>query len=271
MATLADAAYGRSRSPIFAEFIDRWIYVFMAGLFLVVVLAGFLPDSAMKLAAVQAGQRAPFPVILHVHAVLMGSWLLLLFAQTMLVATGYRGMHRQLGLAAFALAPALVLVGFFLIPAMDGQIAAGIRHGPPAVQAQLKPIFGIVLDIMLLQIRIGILFPLLIAWGIAVRRSDAGLHKRLMVLGTAAPLAAATDRMQWLPTTMPHSPLTADVWPLVVLLPMFAWDLYRLRRVHKAYVIYLGASLVLSITTHLLWGTALWHGIAKGLIGAGDL
>ena len=58
--------------------IDRWIYVFTAASFIGIVLAGFVPDSLGKVAAIQAGQRPPFPLILHVHAVLMGSFLLLL-------------------------------------------------------------------------------------------------------------------------------------------------------------------------------------------------
>ena len=51
---------------------DRWIYVFMAGLFVATALTGFIPASIRHFAAVEAGQRpAPSPV-LHVHAVLMG-------------------------------------------------------------------------------------------------------------------------------------------------------------------------------------------------------
>ena len=71
---------------------DRWIFVFMAALFFVTALAGFIPDSLMKIAAVKAGERAPFPLVLHVHAVLMGAWLSLLLAQTTLMATGNAAM-----------------------------------------------------------------------------------------------------------------------------------------------------------------------------------
>ncbi|WP_204274332.1 hypothetical protein, partial [Klebsiella aerogenes] len=74
MATLADSALEPSRPGVFTTFVDRWIYVFMATLFVAVVLIGFVPDSLGKLSAVRLGQRPPFPAILHVHAVLMGSW-----------------------------------------------------------------------------------------------------------------------------------------------------------------------------------------------------
>ena len=39
----------------------------------IIVLAGFIPDSLMKIGLVEMGQRESFPPILHVHAVLMGS------------------------------------------------------------------------------------------------------------------------------------------------------------------------------------------------------
>lgn len=91
--------------------LDRWIYVFTAASFIVITLTGFIPDSLRKIAAVQAGERPPFPLILHMHAVLMGSFLMFLLAQTTLMATGRGNLHRRLGIAAFALAAVFVVVG----------------------------------------------------------------------------------------------------------------------------------------------------------------
>ena len=70
-----------------AHAIDRWIFVGMALWFIAIVLAGFIPDSIMKVGLVESGQRAPFPIVLHMHAVLMGSFLLLLLTQSWLMAT----------------------------------------------------------------------------------------------------------------------------------------------------------------------------------------
>ena len=86
MATIAGRFFEGDRAPDVlsgtprAHAIDRWIYVFMAAWFIVIVLVGFIPDAMMKVAMVKAGARPPFPPILHVHAVLMGSFLLLLLA-----------------------------------------------------------------------------------------------------------------------------------------------------------------------------------------------
>ena len=81
-----------------AHAIDRWIFVLMAGWFIALVLAGFIPSSLVKIAAVEAGERPPFPLIMHMHAMLMGSFLLLLLAQAWLVATGQVAYHMRLGL-----------------------------------------------------------------------------------------------------------------------------------------------------------------------------
>lgn len=272
MATTAEDTIGeRSNVGGFTAFADRWIYVFMAALFIATVLVGFIPDSNRMLANVAAGARPPLPPILHVHAALMGSWLTLLLVQATLMATGRRTFHMQLGLLGMVLAPAMVIAGFVLIPTMDGQIIEGIRHGPPPVAAELKTILPLVMNIMLIQMRAGFVFAVLVAIALTVRRSDSDVHKRLLFLATAAPLPAATDRMTWLPSSMPGAAWTVELWPLVVLAPMILWDLYRLKRVHRAYWIWLGVAIVPAAAMHLLWGSPWWFKTALGLLGASDL
>ena len=82
MATQIQSGMAGAEAPSLTAFIDRWIYVFMAAMLITVVLVGFIPDSLGKIAAVQAGERPPFPAAMHIHAVLMGGWMLLLLAQS---------------------------------------------------------------------------------------------------------------------------------------------------------------------------------------------
>ena len=89
----ADALVGTPR----AHPVDRWIFVAMAVWYIIVVLVGFIPDSMMKIGMVEAGIRPPFPPILHAHALVMGSFLLVLLAQTWLMATGRPANHMRLG------------------------------------------------------------------------------------------------------------------------------------------------------------------------------
>src|SRR6476660_2905243 len=164
MATIAAGNPSRERLPDVlsgtprAHVIDRWIYVFMAAWFIVIVLVGFIPDAMMKVALVKAGARPPFPLILHVHAVLMGSFLLLLLAQTWLMATGRKALHMQLGVLGMVLAAALVVAGFVLAPTMYYQVWGGATFGPPEVRKALAPVVPLVENILLLQISAGLMF-----------------------------------------------------------------------------------------------------------------
>jgi hypothetical protein len=248
--------------------IDRWIWVFTALLLIATVLAGFVPDSLHKVALVKAGHRAPFPAILHLHAVLMGAWLALLLAQTTLMATGRRQWHRQLGMAAVVLAPAIVITGVILAltiyrAAWVGAHAAHPELAATAIPAQMR-FLG---DIALEQIRALVLFPLLVFLGMRARRRDPGLHKRLMMLATIAPIGAAIIRIGWLPSAMPGNPIGMDLFPTLLLAPLFLWDVYRLRIVHRAYWIWLALMLPLLLVSQLLWGTAWWQATAPRMMG----
>ena len=252
-----------------AHSIDRWIYVFTAASFIAIVLAGFIPSSLMKIAAVEAGKRPPFPMVLHFHAVLMGAFLLLLLAQTTLVALGRTETHRWLGRAGMFLAPALVIVGFILVPTIYHGVWGAAQAAPPEARAELQGVVRHVENIMLLQLRIGILFPLFLFVGLRARDRDGGLHKRMMILATAMALPAGIDRIPWLPHTLPASPLSVDLYTLLAISPMFLWDVVRNRSVHRAYWIWLGVGLPFAIALHSLWDTPGWHITARQIMGVG--
>ena len=250
-----------------AHAIDRWIFVFMAAWFIAIVLAGFIPDSLMKIAAVEAGERPPFPLVLHAHAVLMGSFLLLLLAQSWLMANGKNAQHMRLGMAAMVIAPALVIVGFVLAPTMYHMLWEGAQAAPPGKREEMQFALGIWENILLLQIRIGILFSFFIAVALMARGQNAGMHKRMMFLATAMALPAGIDRIPWLPHTMPASPLSADLYTLAAISPMLVWDVVRNRRVHRAYWVCLAAYVPFMIAVHGLWDTAWWHQTARMIMG----
>jgi hypothetical protein len=252
-----------------AHAIDRWIFVFMAAWFIAIVLAGFIPDSLAKVAAVEAGQRPPFPVVLHMHAVLMGSFLLLLLTQSWLMATGRTEQHKRLGVAGMVLAPALVIVGFVLAPTMYHMLWAGAQAAPASKKEEMQFALGIWENILLLQIRIGILFAVFVAIAVKARGGNAGMHKRMMFLATVMALPAGIDRIPWLPSTMPASPVGPDLWTLVAIAPMFLWDVTRNRSVHPAYVIWLAINIPFAIAVHGLWDTPWWHATARQIMGVG--
>jgi len=259
----SDALVGTER----AHALDRWIFVGMAVWFIAIVLAGFIPDSIMKVGMVEAGTRPPFPLVLHMHALAMGSFLLLLLTQSVLMASGRSELHKRVGIAAFIFVPVLVVIGLVLAPTIYHQVWHGAQVAPPALQAKMQERLLELDNILLMQMRIGILFPLLMAIGLRARSGNSGLHKRMMFLATAMPLPAAINRLTWLPTTVPASPLSIELYILLAISPLFVWDVVRNRRVHEAYWIWLACWLPFAALTDSLWGTPWWHSTARAIMG----
>jgi hypothetical protein len=99
------------------------------------------------------------------------------------------------------------------------------------------------------------------------RGKDAGLHKRLMILATALALPAGIDRIPWLPTTMPVSPVGPDFYTLVAISPMLIWDLVRNRYLHRAYWIWAAFFIPAALFVHTVWNTEWWHATARAIMG----
>ena len=273
MATVAGAfSFGEKRPDLLsgtprAHSIDRWIFVAMAVWFIAIVLTGFVPDAIMKVGLVETGQRPPFPVAMHLHAVAMGSFMLLLLTQAVLMATGRRELHMKVGIAAFAFVPVLVIVGFILAPTIYHQVWNVAQAAPAEAQPKLQQQLRNLDNILLAQISIGVLFPLLMTIGLKARVGNSGLHKRMMFLATAIPLPAAISRITWLPNSFPATPVGNDLWVLFALSPLFLWDVMRNRRVHEAYWVWAAFYAPTAILVAKLWDTPWWHATARHIMG----
>lgn len=248
-------------------FFDRWIFTFMAGLLLVTVLTGFIPSGQLQLDQIEQGLRGPFMPIVHVHAIVMGSWIVLLLAQSSLVAADNRSLHRKLGMVGMVLMPAMVITGFILVPAFYEVLwSLDPAVVPPEIIATQKEVFS---NISLAQIRIGILFPIFVGMALYFRDKDLGTHKRLMILATVMPIPAAVDRILWLPNTMPDSPLAPDLYVLLLILPMFAYDIMRNKEVPVAYKYWFAGWFPTAIIINVMWGSDWWLATAPVIMGVG--
>ncbi len=241
---VADVGLARKRAGV-------TIHTLTVALFVLTAVAGFAPRSA----SILAGTMPMPPLAVHVHALLMTAWLVLLAAQAWLVAVGKRGTHRTLGAASFVLAPAVwaALIGVTIVRYHDlTEIGLG----------------AIASNILLLQIRSIILFPLFFVWAMAVRRTDLETHKRMLILATFVLLDAAVGRHVWLPgndITVNYDP-THAYW-LLLLVPALVHDTVRLGRPHRAYVIGLVLILPCVVATHFLWNAPQWHALAATWMG----
>src|SRR5437870_9183618 len=79
----------------------------MAVVILVTVLVGFARTYFL---AGMVRAHLPSPII-HIHGVVFSLWVLLLITQASLVSAGRTDIHRKLGLAGFALACLMPVVG----------------------------------------------------------------------------------------------------------------------------------------------------------------
>lgn len=215
-----------------AEQAGRYFYSAMAFIFLAAAIIGFTPNSA----AILSGAHANPPLLIHVHAAVMVSWLALLCCQATLIPAGRFDIHQRLGQLSLILAPAVILL-MVLIVIRD------LREGPlPAavaiIQAKRIAVFGVC-----------------VALALVLRKSQSDAHKRLMFLATFAVLDAAFFRMDWfLPSFgFDNFATIGHLWQLVLLVPFLVNDLVTTGRVHPVFMIGIPVIIGLQGFAAVLW------------------
>ncbi|MCL9982182.1 MAG: hypothetical protein NBV60_03390 [Erythrobacter sp.] len=109
----------------------RYAHYFV-GFVLLVVVTGFWASYFAPIAR-------PMPLGFHVHAITSIMWLLLLLVQSIAIHARQNPLHRQLGLASFALFP-LLMLGFVMIINVSAD-RFGARESP--FIAHVGPAFGL--------------------------------------------------------------------------------------------------------------------------------
>jgi hypothetical protein len=172
--------------------------------------------------------HAPLPNrIIHIHGAAFTLWMLLLVAQTSLVAAHRVDIHKRLGLAAFALGGLMLVLG--LLAATDNLVRT-TGHAEPFGRDP-RAFYIIPLSEILL---FG--FFLFLAFR---NRSDSPAHKRYILLANTALMVAAFARWP-LAFMFRHifvDTLLSNLFPLFLIL----YDLWSTRKIHRV----------------TLWGTAL--------------
>lgn len=223
---------------------ERLFYVGMAVAIVATAFAGFARTYYLR----WHYDAPPLMPLLHLHGLVFTSWLLLLLAQTSLVAANRVDLHRRLGVAGAALAALMVVVG---------TVTAVTRAGQGAAPTGVPPL-------VFLAIPLGdmVMFAGLAGAGLWFRRRP-DLHKRLMLLATTALMAAPIARLPFgvLQAGPPAFFGLADLF----LVALIAYDLVTRRRVHRATLVG-GLALVLSQPLRLmLSGTGAWLAFAAWL------
>jgi hypothetical protein len=217
---------------------DHLFFSSMALLMLVTVFIGFA--RTYFLAGVF---RAPLPaLIIHLHGAAFSCWILLLVAQTSLVAAGRVDIHKRLGIAGFLLGCLMVILG-----ALVATNALVRQHGPPGMDVKFFYIVPLT-DILIFATLVFFAFR---------ERTNSAVHKRLIYIATTALLVAAIAR--W---PIVRNPFLAAYYSNIFLLIMVAYDLWSTRKVYRV-TIWASAFLIFVQQVRIPIGkTAAWHAFA---------
>lgn len=229
---------------------ERTFFVGMAGVFLLLVFLGFAPSYYLRgLVRPYAPLATPTPLV-HLHALLFSSWVVLFVVQTGLVAAGRTDLHRRLGTAGALLAVAMIVVG--TLTALRQAARGG---GPPS----LPPLTWLAVPLFDIPV-----FAVLVGAALTRRRRPQ-VHKRLMFVAMVALMSPAIGRMPT-PSFLSDYVVTFAL-PDLGLLALAAWDLRSSGRVHRVTVL----AGVFLVTTQLLrvliWKTAPWLAFARWAVG----
>jgi hypothetical protein len=216
---LATTSVSQSRAPKFPvrrpfnPRNERLFFAFMCLIILAAVFAGFA--RTYYLAGVF---RAPLPnMLVHVHGAVFTLWIFTLITQVTLVAAGRTDLHKRFGLFGFALAVVMIIIG--------------VWASTNALHRGLAPLGLSATTFYMIPLTDMLAFAVLIFAAYRTRFQPVA-HKRLILIATIALLAAATVR--WPLAIMHQKPFMMDVFVYLFLVPIILYDLWVMRRVHKA-------------------------------------
>ncbi len=198
----------------------RWFFVAMSAVMLALVVTGFARTFFLRAyfgtAHLPPGLQT-LPLHLVVHAIVLTSWFLLFFVQTVLVASHRTGLHRRLGVAGAVLAAILVAVALIVT---IRSVPRSPLNGTPL--AEMPVVFGSSIGFL-------VAFSVLVTCGIYLRRRSE-THKRLMFLASYSILGPAVGRI---PQVFPGMSLAVWLSPWIALI---LYDVVCNRRVHRATI-----------------------------------
>jgi hypothetical protein len=226
---------------------DRRLYIWVAVFIPIIVLAGFARTYYLK---GLFGTPALPGLLVHLHGIVMTSWVVLFVVQVWLVAARRTRLHQRLGVLGAILAGLVFLVG--VVTAINAA-ARGSSSGPPPLQFLVVPLGDM------------LVFAILIGTALHFRRRME-IHKRLMLLAAVNLLTPAIARipLQFIET---GGPLVFFGLTDVCVLACVGFDTVKQRRLRPVFVwgtLLIVASQPLRL---LLAGTDAWMRFAAWLVG----
>jgi len=232
---------------------DRNFFLAYVVLLWLGILGGFVPEIIQR--AVQ--HKPPFPLIVHVHAVVFFGWLGVLTIQVLLIRRKRPDLHRRLGAAAMALAALMVIVGPATALTMQRYHWGTPESDPPFLAIQLTDILA---------------FAGLAAAAFALRNNSSA-HKRLILLATLYISDAGFARQFGGGV---HALMGDGFWPYlaamylandVLAVGVGIYDVVTRGRLQPAYVAGMAWTFALQLTASALYHAPGWKPVALAMIG----
>ncbi len=220
---------------------DRYFFAAITVALLITAFAGFARTYYL---AGLTSAKLPAPIV-HVHAVLQTSWMLLLLVQMLLVSARRVPLHRKLGIAGFLLAAVMVPVAVMLVA---NELHRSASQGDAALSFSLVPTWEICN------------FAVLAGSAFALRKHPVA-HKRLIILATVAMMPAAVSRIP-----LPHVRQWTPWEVLAFVVAIAAYDIWSMRRIHPATLAGAGFIGAFLFGAFPLGNTAAWHVVARWML-----
>jgi hypothetical protein len=132
----------------------------------------------------------PLPWYMHAHFALMVCWMVLLFAQPVLIRNKNHALHKKLGAASFVIVPLILITSFMMIQLGYHRIITELQQQPSLTIEQIKHQAG-------KDIGLGFVsyFILLTFYTLAiVYRKRPAFHARFMVAAATSIIGPILDR-----------------------------------------------------------------------------
>jgi hypothetical protein len=237
----------------------------MSALILLIVLTGFAPTLYLR----PVFTPPAIPGYLFLHGVVLTSWFVWLFGQTLLIRSGRPRLHRRLGVVGAVLAVAVPIAGLMATAGVTTRVVAlgidlnadasvlGIGvSGVPVLQFLSGVVWGNLSDALSFAV---------LAWtGLLLRRRPAA-HRRLMLLATVAIVGPALARLARLPHMGGEGGPFVLVASLALLAIIVAYDVATMKKVHPATLLGTAFPLLLFVGFSRISATEVGLGLVRWL------
>lgn len=225
----------------------RYFFAALSVLFVGIAIAVFVPTYLDV-----ASGKLQIAGVVHVHAVLMSSWLALFIAQAVLASSGRIALHRRVG--SFGIALGFLVWASMVFVEVRKLVVGELPSSPEDLDWELLP--GMYCYTMFLLFFVGAVWF----------RHQPAWHKRLMLFATMIALQAVEQRMGWLP----HAEV--GYWTdflyidILLLVPLFAYDWVTAKRVHTATLTATATLFAAQAAVLITWGNQGWHRVANDAV-----